>query len=191
MGIILCALLAVFIPELRAHARDAGVTSEPDIGLRVEQNSNAPVVATVKRRESFTYECETGGQWCKVTLRSGESGWLERAAIRYHFTEKDLPERDDPKNLSEIGSFTRRRGFNYDTTVRAAARGDAKALKRFYAISEDVDGAAAESHGRVRTRLRVRTIRFLRCLLLGPNSEMHSVSGSGDASSRWPQPGKE
>jgi hypothetical protein len=131
---------------LSAHAQDAGVTSEPDLGLRAEQNTNAPVVATVKRSEPFTYECERGAEWCKVTLRSGESGWLERAAIRDHYTEKDLPEKDDPKNLSEIDSFARSRGFNYDTTVRAAARGDSKALKQFFALAEDVDGAAAESY---------------------------------------------
>ena len=125
------------------------MTSEPDIGLRAEQRPDAPVVATVKSGEPFTYECEPNADWCKVTLRSGESGWLERLAIRYHFTEKDLPEKDDPKNLSEIGSLARSHGFNYDTTVRAAARGDLKALKRFFGLSQHVDGAAAESHAGV------------------------------------------
>ena len=140
---------AVFFTGLQAYAQDAGVTSEPDVPLRTEQNSNAPVVAIVKRGEPFTYECEAVAEWCKVTLPSGESGWLERAAIRYHFTEKDLPERDDPKNLSEIGSLARSHGFNYDTTVRAAALGDLKALKRFFALSKHVDGAAAESQAGV------------------------------------------
>ena len=147
MRIILYASLAVLLVlGSRAHAQDAGVTSEPDVGLRAEQNTNAPVVATVKRDEPFTYECEAKAEWCKVTLRSGESGWLERAAIRDHYTEKDLPERDDPKNPSEINMVARRLGFNYDTTVRAAARGDAKALKQFFAMAEEVDGAAAESY---------------------------------------------
>jgi hypothetical protein len=112
---------------------------------------SAPVIATVKRDEPFTYECEAKAEWCRVTLRSGESGWLERAAIRDHYTEKDLPERDDPKNPSEINTLARRLGFNYDTTVRAAARGDVKALKRFFAMSKEVDGAAAESHAGVPT----------------------------------------
>lgn len=147
MRIILCAPFAVLlIFGLRAHAQDAGVTSEPDVGLKAEQDATAPVVATVKRGEPFTYECEPKAEWCKVTLRSGESGWLERGAIRDHYTEKDLPERDDPKNPSEINTLARRLGFNYDTTVRAAARGDAKALKQFFALAEDVDGAAAESY---------------------------------------------
>jgi len=131
---------------LRAYAQDAGVTSEPELGLRSEQGANAPVVATVKKGDPFTYECETGAEWCKVTLRSGESGWLERDAIRDHYTEKDLPEKDDPKNPSEINTLARRLGFNYDMTVRAAARGDAKALKQFFAMAEHVDGAAAESY---------------------------------------------
>jgi hypothetical protein len=107
---------------------------------------SAPVVATVKRDVPFSYECEPKAEWCKVTLRSGESGWLERAAIRDHYTEKDLPERDDPKNPSEINTLARRLGFNFDTTIRAAARGDAKALKQFFAMAEHVDGAAAESY---------------------------------------------
>ena len=147
MRIILCAsLAALLVLGLQTHAQDAGVTSEPDVGLRAEQSANAPVVGTVKRDEPFSYECEPKAEWCKVTLRSGKSGWLERAVIRDHYTEKDLPERDDPKNLSEIGSLARSRGFNYDTTVRAAARGDAKALKQFFALAEEVDGAAAESY---------------------------------------------
>ncbi|MCA1601128.1 MAG: SH3 domain-containing protein, partial [Acidobacteria bacterium] len=150
--VILWAFLMVFlVVGWQTPAQDKGVTSEPDVGLRAEQNSNAPVVANVKRGEPFSYECEAGAEWCKVTLRSEETGWLERGAIRQHFTEKDLPERDDPKNLSEIGWLARRHGFNYDTTVRAAARGDLKALKHFFALSKHVDGAAAESHSGVPT----------------------------------------
>jgi len=147
MKIILCAsLAALLILGLQAHAHDAGVTSEPDVGLRAEQNTSAPVVATVKQDEPFAYECEANAAWCQVTLSPGQSGWLERAAIRDHYTEKDLPERDDPKNPSEINTLARRLGFNFDTTVRAAARGDAKALKQFFAMAEHVDGAAAESY---------------------------------------------
>ncbi|HWM23441.1 MAG TPA: SH3 domain-containing protein [Chthoniobacterales bacterium] len=147
MRIIVCVFLAVLLVlGPHAHAQDAGATSEPDVGLRAEPNTNAPVVATLKKDEPFSYECEAKAEWCKVTLRSRETGWLERAAIRDHYTEKDLPERDDPKNPSEINTLARRLGFNYDTTVRAAARGDAKALKQFFAMAEDVDGAAAESY---------------------------------------------
>lgn len=153
MRLILYAYLAVLlVPGPRAQALDAGVIDEPDVSLRMEQNSNAPVVCAVRRNVPFSYECETGAAWCKVTLRSGESGWLERAAIRYHFTEKDLPQKDeDPKNRSEISSFARGHGFNYGATVRAAVRGDPKALKQFFGLIKDVDGAAAESYAGVPT----------------------------------------
>lgn len=144
------SLAFLLVTGLQTHAQDAGVTSEADVGLRAEQNANAPVVATVKRDEPFTYECESKATWCKVTFRSGESGWLERAAIRFHFTEKDLPQAaDNPRNQSELGMFGRSHGFNYYATVRASARGDAKALKRFFAISKEVDGGVAESHAGV------------------------------------------
>ncbi len=130
MRITRSAFLAVLLVLVfQTHAEDLGVTSEVDVGLRKEQSANAPVVATVKRNQPFSYECEAGAEWCKVTLRSGESGWLERDAIRYQFTEKDLPLTDgDSKNPSELSSFARSRGFNYNATVRAAVRGDPKAL---------------------------------------------------------------
>jgi hypothetical protein len=104
----------------------------------------------VTKGEPFTYECEPKAEWCKVTLRSRQSGWLERSAIRYHFTEKDLPQAaDDPKGQSELSMFGRSHGFNYYATTRAAARGDTKALKRFFAISKEIDGGGAESHAGV------------------------------------------
>jgi hypothetical protein len=56
MRIICYASLAVLLVRgVPAHAQDEGVISEPDIGLRAEQNANAPVVATVKRDEPFSY----------------------------------------------------------------------------------------------------------------------------------------
>jgi len=63
-----------------------------------------------------------------------------------HFTEKDLPTRErDPAGPSEIEQFARERGFNYAADTRRAARGDAKALKQFFSLAYDADGAAAES----------------------------------------------
>jgi hypothetical protein len=63
-----------------------------------------------------------------------------------HFTEVDLPAREkDPAGPSEIEQFVRGRGFNYAADPRRAARGDAKALKQFFSIAHDADGAAAES----------------------------------------------
>jgi hypothetical protein len=72
---------------------------------------------------------------------------VDEAPGRLTFTEKDLPEDEkDPAGLSEIDEFARGRGFDYARVARRAARGDAKALKQFFAIAKDVDGAAAESH---------------------------------------------
>jgi hypothetical protein len=64
---------------------------------------------------------------------------------RLQFTEKDLPTLEkDPAGPSEIEEFARGRGFNYAAGTRRAARGDAKALKQFFSIAHDADGAAAE-----------------------------------------------
>jgi hypothetical protein len=149
------ALLALFLIFAQpAQAQRTGIINDPDadLNLRAEQNANAAVVATAKKGEPFSFQCEQGAEWCKVTLRSGQSGWMQRLPIRLHFTEKDLPDTDDePENPSELSTFARQRGFNYDATVRAAVRGETRALKRFFALTKDVDGAAAESHAGVPT----------------------------------------
>lgn len=63
-----------------------------------------------------------------------------------HFTEKDLPSTEkDPAGPSEIDEFAGWRGFHYARDTRRAARGDVKALKKFFEIAKDADGAAAES----------------------------------------------
>ena len=62
------------------------------------------------------------------------------------FTEEDLPSlEEDPAGPSEIDEVARRRGFRYARDTRRAARGDFKALKKFFEIAHDADGAAAES----------------------------------------------
>lgn len=94
------------------------------------------------------------------TLPFGEVARTEEADVtntpdtseRLQFTEKDLPKDEkDPAGPSEIDDFARRRGFNYVKVTRRAARGDTKALKQFFEIANDVDGAAAESHRGVPT----------------------------------------
>jgi len=71
---------------------------------------------------------------------------------RLQFTEEDIPKDEkDPAGPSEIDDFARRRGFNYVKVTRRAARGDTKALKQFFDLTQDVDGAAAESHRGVPT----------------------------------------
>ena len=65
---------------------------------------------------------------------------------RLHYTEKDLPTHEkDPVGPSEIEEFARRRGFDYAADTRRAAHGDTKALKKFFELAHDADGAAAES----------------------------------------------
>ncbi len=70
----------------------------------------------------------------------------EKEEALLHFTEKDLPaDEKDPAGPSEIDEFAQGRGFDYAKDTRRAARGDAKALKKFFEIAEGADGAAAES----------------------------------------------
>ncbi len=65
---------------------------------------------------------------------------------RLHFTEKDLPALEkDPAGPSEIDEVAQRYGFHYARDTRRAARGDFKALKKFFEVAEAADGAAAES----------------------------------------------
>ena len=140
-GAVVLAFAAV------AAAANRGVINDPDgyVNLRAGQDVNAAVVAKVQTDAPFTFECEDGSEWCKVRLASGKSGWMHRSRIRLHFTPKDLPV-DDPAGESEIDEFARRRGLDYTSVARRAARSEAEALKQFFALSDGVDGAAAESH---------------------------------------------
>ncbi len=70
----------------------------------------------------------------------------ENEGERLQFTEEDLPSLEkDPAGPSEIDEFAGWRGFHYARDTRRAARGDVKALKKFFEIAKDADGAAAES----------------------------------------------
>ncbi|MBA3963659.1 MAG: hypothetical protein H0X40_17415 [Chthoniobacterales bacterium] len=70
----------------------------------------------------------------------------EREDESDRFTESDLPSlKQDPAGSSEIDEFARARGFHYARDTRRAARGDFKALKKFFEIAHDADGAARES----------------------------------------------
>ena len=128
-----------------APAEQRGVMSGPDADeLRTEKNATAPAVATVKPGESFSFEPEEDYEWGKVTLDSGKSGWLSLSRIRLFFDESDLPTKD-PAGLSEIDEAARARGFDYVKVTKRAAQGDTKALKQFFSLAQEADGAAAES----------------------------------------------
>ena len=76
----------------------------------------------------------------------------ERNEGRRHFSADDLPSIEpDPAGPSEIEEFARTRGFRYARDTRRAARGDRKALHKFFEIANAADGAAAESIGGVPT----------------------------------------
>jgi hypothetical protein len=144
-----CVLLAyALLFASLAQAQRAGVIDDPagTVDVRAEKNAEATVIATMKTGEPFTFECQNDADWCKVTLASGKSGWMRFSSIRLHFTEKDLPSREkDPAGESEIDQFASGRGLNYAAVTRRAARGDGKALKQFFSLAQDADGAAAES----------------------------------------------
>ena len=91
VGLVFLACLLVFAPL--AQAQRAGVIDDPtgSVDVRAEQNAEAAVIATVKNGEPFRFECENGADWCKVTLTSGKSGWMQISSIRLRFTEKNLP----------------------------------------------------------------------------------------------------
>jgi hypothetical protein len=143
---VLFACAFAFAPLV--YAQRAGVIDDPagTVDVRAEKNADAAVIAAVKTGEPFTFECKTGADWCKVALASGKSGWMHLSSIRLHFTEKDLPSREkDPAGESEIDQFASGRGLNYAAVTRRAARGDGKALKQFFSLAQNADGAAAES----------------------------------------------
>jgi hypothetical protein len=142
--------LAVVLPFASlVNGESRGVIDDPDgfVNVRASGSAEAAIVARVKEREPFKFECEEKAEWCKVTLQSGVSGWMHGSRIRLYFTEKDLPAREkDPAGLSEIDEFAKGRGLDYARVTRRAARGEAKALKDFFSMAKDVDGAAAESY---------------------------------------------
>lgn len=145
--LILFALTLPFASLIQAENR--GVIDDADgfVNVRASESAEAAVIATLKTGEPFKFECQKEAEWCKVTLHSGKSGWMHCSRIRLYFTEKDLPaQAKGPVGLSEIDDFAKRHGFNYATGTRRAARGESKALKQFFAMAKDVDGAAAESY---------------------------------------------
>lgn len=145
-------LIAIFLLTLAAlaPAQQRGTVSGPDpVELRTEKNATAPVAATVNPGEPFTFEIDESdkkGEWAKVTLASGKAGWLPADQIRYFYDASDLPKKD-PTGTSEIDDAARRLGFNYVNVTKLASQGDAKALKQFFTLVQEADGAAAESIG--------------------------------------------
>lgn len=144
--ILASALLALAaLPSGRSRADQRGIVDGPTaVELRAHASSTAPVAASVAPGVAFSFAPDDDGEWAELTLAGGGSGWLPLAAVRLFFDESALPH-EDGSDLSEIARAARARGFDYATAARRAARGDATALRRLFALADEADGGAAES----------------------------------------------
>ena len=151
-----CLLVFAFGFSCLAQGPDRGVINDPDgyVNVRRSKSTSSPVVARVKDNEPFTFEPDEDMDWCKVTLRSGKTGWMHRSRIRLYFTEADLPQKPGPEGASEIAELSKAvAGVEYHTLARKAAQGDQEAQKKFFGLAEKVDGAAGESYAMDLTRM--------------------------------------
>jgi hypothetical protein len=138
-------LVAFFLALAQlAPAEQRGIIEGAPAELRTEKNATAPVATTVNPGESFSFKPDETNEWVEVTLPAGKSGWLPLSRIRLFFDARDLPQKD-PAGLSEIDEAARRLGFNYVKITKLASQGDPKALKQFFTLAQEADGAAAES----------------------------------------------
>lgn len=146
MKLALCVCLGF---ATLAFGQTRGVIDDPDgyVNVRSKPSLEAPVVSTVKNNQPFEFESDKeGAEWFQVKLPSGQSGWMHGSRIRFFFEEKDLPTKHGPDD--ELGIYGRAHGIVYARVARNAAKGDADALQRFFAIT-DTDGAAAEEHSAI------------------------------------------
>jgi uncharacterized protein YgiM (DUF1202 family) len=142
-------LNVVLVLSQPASAQERGVINDPDgfVNLRSGKSTSADVIAKVKDGQVFKIEQGDDADWAKVTLRSGQSGWMHRSRIRLYFTEDDLAKKSDvPEGETELTAFGRSRGVDYYAVVRRALRGNQESLKRFFGFADDVDGGAAEGY---------------------------------------------
>jgi Bacterial SH3 domain len=116
-----------FVPDTGSR----GVIDDPSgyVNVLADKQPDAAVIAKVKTGDPVSFECKVGGKWCRVTLRSGKSGWVPSNRIKLYFTIKDLRKGGD---LGEANCKLARR----------AARGDYDALRKF--LSLHLDGAGGE-----------------------------------------------
>ena len=116
-----------FVPDSGGR----GVIDDPSgyVNVLADKQPDAAVIAKVKTGDPVSFECKVGGKWCRVTLRSGKSGWVPSNRIKLYFTIKDL------RKGSELGEANRK-------LARRAARGDYDALRKF--LSLHLDGAGGE-----------------------------------------------
>ena len=149
MRFFIFLLTVVLAPSQPASAQVRGVISDADgfVNLRSGQSTSAAIVAKVKDGQVFKVDQDSDTEWAKVTLRSGQSGWMHRSRIRLYFTEDDLAKKSDvPEGETELTAYGRSRGVDYYGVVRRALRGNQESMKQFFGFAEDVDGGAAEGY---------------------------------------------
>jgi hypothetical protein len=147
MRILLWLTFGVCLAAARANEDGLrGVIDDPDgyVNVRAEKGTDSRVVAKVKTGEPFAFSYKPGDEWARVTLPSGLSGWMHHSRIRLFFAKENLPKKEAGEAESEMEETARRHGVDYYATIQGAVRGDAKARKNFFALTESVDGAAAE-----------------------------------------------
>ena len=116
-----------FVPDTGGR----GVIDDPSgyVNVLADKQPDAAVIAKVKTGDPVSFECKVGGKRCRVTLRSGKSGWVPSNRIKLYFTIKDL------RKGSDLGEANCK-------LARRAARGDYDALRKF--LSLHPDGAGGE-----------------------------------------------
>src|SRR4051812_48722434 len=131
-----------------ATAGYRGVVDGPDecADVRLDKRADARVVERLKTGEAFTFESKEGDGWCKVTLASGKTGWMQCNCVRLFFTKKSWPP-GTPTEL--VPTF----GQKYYKVMLRAESGDKDALKKFFGFGKDLDGAGAEEHAAVVSRM--------------------------------------
>jgi hypothetical protein len=147
-----CVLVFMLVGAMTMSSQGQirGVIDDPDgfVNLRKGKSADSAVVAKVKVNEVFRFEVDEQSEWCKVTLRSGKTGWMHGSRIRLYYSEDDLPKKPKKgEGRSEIDELTRSVAkVEYSLLARKAARGDEEAQKTFFGLAEHVDGAASESY---------------------------------------------
>lgn len=142
-GGILVVLVAALPPFATAGERGL-VEGSAAVELRAGKSATAPVAATVQPGVPFSFEPDDTNEWAEVTLDAEQTGWIPLRSVRLFFDDASLPRRDPAGLSSEIDDAARARGLDYVTLTRRAAQGDTKALRQFFALARDADGAAAE-----------------------------------------------
>ena len=141
-------LAAGVAAALAQHAfATRGVIDDPDgsTNVRAARSRESAIVAVAKNGEVIDYESDSDTQWWEVTLSSGKKGYMHSSRIRRHATMAELA---DTTPGDEVNEWSRTHGLpDYYPTARAAARGDAAAMQRFF--KRFGDGAAAETHDEV------------------------------------------